>query len=108
VRDMRPDLGPLNARVRSFLRRFTLPVSTGSGADRKMYIKLPESVFDRAPQTLKDALAPYMTADLDALKEAEPWLDDEDAWTDEHNAALDDELGPEIGDDEDWRQWEAS
>lgn len=107
IRDMRPALGPLNARLGSFLRRFTLPCSTGTGKDRQMYIKMPESVLDAAPTALRDELAPHMTPHRDALAAEHPFIDDPEAWRAEHNAALDTELGPELGDDEGWQKWEA-
>lgn len=118
LRDMRPDLGPLNSRIGRFLRRFTLPVSTGSGASRQLFIKIPLSIFERAPLAMKDALRPFMQNSegrwltMDEIKESHSWLIETDAegrlvnWSSENNEALDNELGKELNSDESPFSWE--
>lgn len=102
LRAMRPVLGRLNARISRYLRRYTLPVTTGRGPDRKILIRIPARELSRAPQDLQDALAPHLTGDFDALAASEPWLLDSASWY----GAADEQLGRELSDDEDPDEWQ--
>jgi len=99
--------GPLTPRRRRALRRLIPPyVSDDSGLQRKFCLLIPKSwALDKMPDAMRDALRPHFSRVTRAWVASEcPWLGDPDRRI--ADAAIDNELGTELGGDEDPDEWD--